>query len=222
MRRDDRRVMRGAAGDKVDLPPLRGVLLSPAKLLAEIDALARHAPQQRMRHDLGLLVDLLEHEVRVSAAVRHRRVPIEVHRLLRVFHSIEVKKLAALFRYLRHLVVIHKPDVARILQQRRGVGGAEALVLRVAHDQRRALAGHPDLVRLVIEHDDEREGAADALRQLYDRRLRVSVVDIAEVLHGGFRIRLRVELYPVRLQVGAYLARVLDDAVMHQHHAVIA
>ena len=92
----------------------------------------------------------------------------------------------------------------------------------ITADQRRALAGHPDLVRLVIEHDDEREGAADALRQLYDRRLRVSVVDIAEVLHGGFRIRLRVELYPVRLKVGAYLARVLDNAVMHQHHAVIA
>ena len=107
----------------------------------------------------------------------------------------EVEELAALARYLRHFVVVHEPYVVRELKQRGRVGGAEALVPRVADDERRALARDPDLARFVVEHDDERESSADARRELHDGLLRVSVVDVAEVLHRGLRVGLGVEFY---------------------------
>ena len=195
MLRDYRGVVRRSAGDEVDALPLRGLLGSPRELAAEVDRVVRDAAQQRVRDDVGLFVNFLEHEVRVFAAVRHRGVPVEVHRGLLVLAAREVEELAALARYLRHFVVVHEPYVVRELKQRGRVGGAEALVPRVPDDERRALARDPDFARFVVEHDDEREGAADARRELHDGFLRVSVVDVAEVLHRGLRVGLGVELY---------------------------
>ena len=193
MLRDYRGVVRRAAGDEVDALPLRGLLGRPCELAAEVDRVVRDAAQQRVRDDVGLFVNFLEHEVRVFAAVRHRGVPVEVHRGLLVLAAREVEELAALARYLRHFVVVHEPYVVSELKQRRRVGGAEALVPRVPDDERRALARDPDFARFVVEHDDEREGAADARRELHDGFLRVSVVDVAEVLHRGLRVGLGVE-----------------------------
>ena len=222
MLRDYRRVVRRAAGYEVDALPLRRLFWRPCKLAGEVHLVVRDAAQQRVRDDVWLFVDFLEHEMRVFSAVRHRGVPVEVHRGLLMLAAREVEEFAALARYLRHLVVVHEPDVVSEFEQRRRVGGAESLVARVSDDERRTLARYPDFARLVIEHYDERECAADARRELHDGLLRVSVVDVAEILHRGLRVGLCVELYPLRFELGADVARVLDDAVVDEHDAVVA
>ena len=76
MLRDYRCVVRRAAGYEMYLRPARGLLGRPRKFTAQVYGVVRDAPKQCVCYDVRLFVDLLQHEVRVFAAVRHGRVPV--------------------------------------------------------------------------------------------------------------------------------------------------
>ena len=57
---------------------------------------------------------------------------------------------------LRDVALLEDDEPARHRQQRRDVGGDEVLVLAQADDDRAALAGEHDAVRVVLRHHRER------------------------------------------------------------------
>src|SRR3954452_20598455 len=152
------------------------------------DALA-----QRLCDRFRLLVDLLQHERLVAAALRLLVVPVELldRRLL---------DLGALDEEARalgcdgdDLTVVGKDRAPRLAEKRRDIRGEEALPVPEADDERRLVAHADEALRLVVVYRDDREMPLEERVDLADRRSQVAVVDTLEQVDDHLRVRLRGE-----------------------------
>ena len=108
-----------------------------------------------------------------------------------------------------------------MLQDRRHIGGDEHLAVAEAdrHAAGIAEAGSHQRLRLALGQHDDRAGAAQ-LRQRQTHRLGqrpVALIVQPDQVRDHLGVGVRLELDPLRLQLGAQLAEVLDDAVLHDH-----
>ena len=170
-----------------------------------------------MPHDLGLLVDLLGHEVLVVALVDQRRGCRGLHRVALDHRALFVADLDARVRHHRPIAVVEIGDRVGERRERDGVRAQVHLALAVADRERRAFAGANHQVFFAREQKGKREGAA----QLSERGLdgldrRLALVHLLrDQVNDHFGIGFAGELRAVLAERFAQLAEILDDAVVH-------
>ena len=114
--------------------------------------------------------------------------------------------------------VIH---VASVFQNCRDIRSHIGLTIRNADDHRAILTCHPDLARIIPEHQLKSIGTTDTHHRLSDGINRTEVVLFIIVVHqldDHFRIRLTIECITVLQQLFFQFGIVLDDAVMYANY----
>ncbi len=130
--------------------------------------LVEHGPAGVGRgHGVGLLLDLLAHEVVPSALLGLHRVPLQPAHGALGAGAAAVVDHGPVARQARDVAVLEEDHVARVGDERGRVGGEELLAVGQPEAQRRPVARHDDL--LVRAH----------------RRDRGEGVVAAQVAHGG-------------------------------------
>ena len=179
---------------------------------------------ERVGDGLRLLEDLLLHVVAVGAeigraGVRHHRLRCALHWPVVAFGvGVRDPRLAKL--QVDHVAFFEIDDLVGDAGQRHGVGSDEVLARTCdgseAEHQRRALASADDAVRLVAAEHGDGIGAMKARQRSLYRVEQVAVVEVVDEMGDDFGIGLGDEVVALRLQLGAQVVVVLDDAVVHQ------
>ena len=185
----------------------------------------RHAVARKgvegVRHRLGLLVDLLHHEVLVAGFFGGLRIPLDGGEGL--FNDVAVQVVEGHLARLQ-AAQLHVADVVNIpgeLEDGRRVGGQEGLPFAHADDHGAVFPGGPDLAGIVLEHHRQRVGAADAHHGMVDgvhRGALVFLVVIIDELHRHLGVGGGIKAVALFGQLVFQLLVVLDDAVVHRHH----
>jgi hypothetical protein len=175
-----------------------------------------------LRDGARLLVDLLEHVMRVIALFRRigrefALVDLAVHG-----RAVVVEDPEAFAAHFRHVAFLENGELVRHGQQRGDVRGDEVLAVADADDDRAALARQDDAFRIVLRDHCQRIGAFE-LRHRGTHRLE-QVARLLQVIvnpmRDDFRVRLGAELVTGGLQFVAQLVVVLDDAVVNDRNPV--
>ena len=126
---------------------------------------------ERVADDLGLLVDLLGHEVTVIALFREQasgRAPLDA--ALDPF-AVAVANVGALARHDDPVALLEIGDAVGERRERERVGAQIHLAVAVADRERRALPRADQEVVLALEQIDERERAAQPAERRVNRLL---------------------------------------------------
>lgn len=165
---------------------------------------------------------LLLHEVAVRAQLqRGQRHVGHVHVALDRF-VLAVEHLDAFARHFGGVALFQEDHAARGLQDRGDIRGDEVLALAQADQQRAAHAGADHAVRFLTADHGQRIRTGEFLHRVLQCRQQV-VTALQVVVHqvgNDFRVGLRLEHVAKRTELFALLFVVLDDAVVHQRHAV--
>jgi hypothetical protein len=116
---------------------------------------------QRPRARLGLLVDLLQHEVRKRSPVVRFVTPRHLRRALLGRPVVERHGAVAVGLDGGELPVIEVDDLTRVAHERRGVRGDEHLALPDADHHGAAVARHHESIGMACIHDGEAVGPVD-------------------------------------------------------------
>ena len=215
----------GAARDDVDA--VDEVELFHGKVqLVDGKGAAHQTARKRVADDARLLVDLLEHEVGISALLGHVEVPIHV-RDLGVLDDLAGGGVIghAFGRQPCQLAVVHDHHVARGVDHGDDVAGNVGALGALAHHQRGILARCHDGARLVGGDDGQGVRAHQTLACSADGGQQVGRA-VAQRLLDQMRHHLGVgvagEGMPRGLQLLAQVGEVLDDAVVHHGDAAVA
>ena len=209
----------GTAGDDEDAIDGRKVLLAHAQLVEKDTLLAQTALEQAL-DGLGLLGDLLLHEVGVAAERCRGGVPVDVE-------GARVLDGGALGVVDGHLAgLLEEGDLAVLELDHVGghacegcdVRGGIGAVGRGGNHERRAVAGNHELAGGVGAHDGERPGALEAAHGVAHGRDQVALAGtVPGVLHEvrhDLGVGVGGKGVAIAGQVAAELAVVLDDAVV--------
>ena len=215
---------RGAAADDVNVLNVAQTLVGQAVVL-EADRVVLDARLYSVGNCLGLLHDLLEHEVLIAALFCGGHIPVDrldflLDNVAELVHDNDLIRTND-----SDLVVIEDDEAAGTADDSGDVGGNHVLTLADADNERIVAAGRNDFLRVVHGHNAERVGAAqtlygreDGLRQI----LLLAGVKIINKVRDGLGIGLRFELVAMRLKAGAQLLVVFDDAVVHNGDLALA
>ena len=223
--RDKAGMVAGAARD--DVNTVDEVELFNGKVqLIDGKSTAHQTARQRVADDARLLVDLLEHEVGVSALLGHVEVPVNV-RDPGIFDDLASGGVVrhALGRELGQLAIVHDHHVARGVDHGDDVAGNIGAFHALAHHQRGVLARGHDGARLIGGHDGQRIGAHQTLAcgtnggQQVGRAVAQRLLD---QMRHHFGVGVAGEGMPRGLQLLAQVGEVLDDAVVHHGDAAVA
>ena len=171
-----------------------------------------------MAQGLGLLHDLLEHEVLIAALLRRPDLPVHVGDLLLNGLHEGVVALDAVPGQHRRLAVVHVGHLAGVADDGGHVAGQKHAVLAVAQNQRAVLADGDDPIRLVGADDAQGVGALNAPQAAAHGLQQAHPAGVHKVLHqlGHYLgVGLRDEADPLPLEKRLQLGVVLDDAVVH-------
>ena len=182
----------------------------------------RKALLERVRDRARLLVDLLQHVVRIGAALgRIRRQIALAHRPLHDV-PIAIDDPHAPAAHFGDVALLEEDEAPRDGQQRRDVRGHEILILAEPEHDRATLARHDQPLGLVLAHHRECVGplklghrGTHGLEEVLDG-LQVIVDAVGDDLGVG----LGGEPVAAALEIGTQLLVVLDDAVVHDREAV--
>ena len=119
------------------------------------DRPAAHGVAQR----LGLLEDLLEHEMVIAAQIDVARLQFERLHAVMDFALVAMDDAQRVGRNNRNLMLGQINDLVGVADQRRSVAGDEVFVFAHAHHQRAAVPGSNDHVGIVVENDRQAIGA---------------------------------------------------------------
>ena len=170
----------------------------------------RHADGAR------LLVDLLEHEVRISVLLGVGRAPVGLDDPRGERSSTKGSDADAPRRQDGHLAVLDDLDLARVGQQRGDVRRQQLTAGAGGDDQRRApVARGDDDVRLARRDDGEGEGAAQAIDRARRRLLQGQVAETLDEVNDHLGVGARREHVARALQLLSELGVIFDDAVVH-------
>ena len=159
--RDQAGVVGRAARDDDDLVDVAQVLVGQPHLVEREPPSSVEPAEQGVGDGLGLLGDLLEHEVVVAALLGGGDVPVDVEGLAVDGVAGEVGDGVAVGADLDDLVLTELDGVAGVADEGRDVAGEEVLALADAEHQRRVAAGADDDPGRVAVHRDQGEGALE-------------------------------------------------------------
>ena len=119
-----------------------------------VSTLQINASAHTVMNTIGLLKNLLQHEMRITALLQ--LAEIERHRLylVRALHILEIHH----FQFLPttnngYLLIFQIDHLVRIFHNRRGIGCQEEFILPDTHHQRTAFARSNNLIRILpVEH----------------------------------------------------------------------
>ena len=209
----------GAAGDDEYLVDLAQFLVGEP-LLVEHDPVAHEMPEQGLGHRGGLLGDLFEHEVLVTALFRGGQVPIDMKlAIFDIFVAVEVADPVAVRGDHHGLVLAEFDRLAGVLDEGRDIGAHEHLAVADTEYQRRRAPGGDDGAGLVGVGEHQSEVALEPAQHgkhgggEVTGRLTV-VIGLRHQMHGDLGVGVAGKLDPERLQLLTQRCEVLDDAVV--------
>ena len=213
----------GAAGHDEDLVDVAELLIRQA-LLVQHDPVVDEVAQQRVRYRVGLLGDLLEHEVLVAALLGGRGVPVDVEpAVVDVRHggvAVEIGDPVAPGGDDHRLVLAQLDGLAGVFDERRDVGADEHLAVTHAEHQRGRPPRSHDRARLVGMGEHQGEMPFQAAQHGQHRRREIAGVPTVGELarHQVYRdlgVGVAGELHARELQLVTQRGVVLDDAVVY-------
>ena len=210
---DERGVVGRAAGDHLDAIDAGQAVADRIELL-EADGVAAQPSGHGRRQRRGLLVDLLEHEVRVAALLGRFRGPRNDVDGAIDRRSGAVRDRGRARAQIRHVAVGQEDDPLGVGHDRRRVRGQEALAVADADDQRGVQPGADQAIRLVAMHHHQGVGALEPSQGGPDRVGEIAFVGVLDEVGHDLRVRLGLEDVSAGHQLVAQLAEVLDDAVV--------
>ena len=147
-----------------------------------------------------------------------------MHRAHLALHALVAAVAARHDPVLAHLQVDHVTlfevvDLVGHAGQRHRVGGEKTLAVADPQHQRRALARADHALRLVAAEHRQRVGPLQPPRGLLDGVEQVALVQRIDQVRDDLGVGLAREHVAARLQLGAQLVVVLDDAVVDQRDA---
>ena len=163
-------------------------------------------------------MDFFHHEMLKAAFFSCFCIPLDLGGLLLDFITIQIIKVSLTRNELCKLKVANVIHVASVFQNCRDIRSHIGLTIRNADDHRTILTCHPDLARIIPEHQLKSVGTTDTHHRLSDGINRTKVVLFIIVVHqldDHFRIRLTIECITVLQQLFFQFGIVLDDAVMY-------
>ena len=170
-RADERRVVGAAAGDQLDPVDRAQDLLEPGQFLDVDPVVAGHPAGDGLAERLGLLVDLLEHEVLVAALLGGLGRPVDRRSPCRSSGRPSTSVIVTPHgSQVGDVAVLEEHDPVRVGEDRGHVGGQEALPVREAHDERHVVAGPDQAIALAPVHRDDGVGALGLAQGVAQRR----------------------------------------------------
>ncbi len=218
LRADLARVVRRAAAE--DLHPLEVARLTRRQVqAAEVrggEALVE-AAGEGAQDGRGLLVDLLAQEVLVPGRVVVRGGGLRGRGLLGDGARVEREGGEPARAHDGQFAVVEVHDLARVADHGRDVGRGEHLLLADAEDDRAAVARHDDHAGQLAVHNRDAVRADDLVQRAAHRVLEAQARGRlrGDQVHEDFGVGLGGEGHAVRLELGAQVVGVLDDAVVH-------
>ena len=180
-------------------------------------ALIINAPGQALAHYFGLLVNLLEHEVLVSALLSRGNIPVNVQWSYRKFLPIKVRYPHPFGQKYGNSVILKNDYASRIGEESRNVACQHGLPFAKANDQGRSIAGANNLLRLALADHNQGIGSAQTLHCTTNGFLKSNTFRVLAPDHmsGNFRIRITSELTSLLSQFGLEVKVVLNYPVMN-------
>ena len=181
-----------AAGNDIDIAEITDLLFCQGNIL-QADFSVLDDGVDGILDSLGLLVDLLHHEMLKTALFGSFRIPLDLGQFLGDLFLIQIIELCGACSESADLVVADIIDVSGVAQDRGNIGGDIGLVLPDADDHGAVLTGNENLIGIILEHEGQGIGAAHADHCAHDGIDRAHVVFfqvIVDCLDGDFRIRL--------------------------------
>ena len=214
---DHTHVIAGAAGDDEDAGDLPDVVLGHVQVVQHHPAVP-DAGRDGLADGLGLLHDLLEHEVRIAALLGGGHVPVHLAVLLLHRHQLVVEHIHGVGGQDGDLAVVHISDLPGVLQHGGHVGGDIVAALAVADDEGTVLPGGDQGVGIVGTDDAQGVGALDPAQAAAHGLQHIAALVVVELQQLGHHlgVRIGVECDAQLLQVLLQLQIVLDNAVVDQ------
>ena len=208
-------MVRGAAGNDIDLVEACELLVGDVKLVKR-DALRRKPALEQALDGLGLLGNLLGHEVGPTAQARRGGVPVDMEDLGRDRGTLGIDKLdGAIGAHAADLAVCQHDHVMRHAEEHREVRGARAAAFRARKHQRRSLARDDNLARELGAYDGERVGALDLRDRLLHSGHEVALVGCLDKVDDHLGVGVARKTMSLAHEALAKLGVVFDDAVVH-------
>ena len=176
--------------------------------------MAGHPAGDRLAQRLGLLVDLLEHEVVVAALLGGLGRPVDGGDRALPQGALDVGDRDAPRAQVGDVAILEEDDLVGVGEDRRHVRGEEALAVGQADHQRHVLAGPDQSVALAAVHDDDGVGTLELSQRVAERVGQVALVGLLDEMGDRLGVGLRGEGVPARLEPVAELPEVLDDPVV--------
>ena len=131
------------------------------ELLEPDVVLAGHPTGDRLAQRLGLLVDLLEHEVLVAALLGGLRRPVDRRDRALLGSAVDIGDRHAARVQVRDIAVLEEDDLVRVGEDRGDVARQERFAVGQPDDERHILAGADQPVAFAAMHHGDRVRALD-------------------------------------------------------------
>src|SRR5437667_10490663 len=211
---DEGRVMGAAARHELDALSARQGLRQAVELLDVDVAVATHPPEDRLAERLRLLVDLLEHEMLVTALLGGLRRPRDQRLGALAADAVDTGDLDARRPDVGTLALLEEDDPPGVREDRGNVARDEGFLPIQPDDERDVLASANEPADLALVHDDEgirtlelAEGRTHGIRE-------IALIGLLDEVRDRLRVGLGRQRVTARLEPIAQLAEVLDDAVV--------
>ena len=206
-----------ATGNNIDLLKVFNFVLGDLHT-GQVDSAVLDHRVKGILNSFRLLMDFFHHEMLKAAFFSCFCIPLDFSGLLLDLISIEIIKMSLAWNKFCKLKVTNIIYIASVFQNCRDIRSHIGLTIRNADDHRAILTCHPDLARIILEHQLKSVGTTDTHHRLSDGINRTEVVLFIIVVHqldDHFRIRLAIECITVLQQLFFQFGIVLDDAVMY-------
>ena len=163
-------------------------------------------------------MDFFHHEMLKAAFFGSLGIPLDFSGLLLDFITVQVIEMSFTRSQFCELKVANVIHVASIFQNCRDIRSHIGLTICNADNHRAVLTRHPNLTRIIPEHQLKSVGTTDTHHRLSDGINRTEIVLFIIVVHqldDHFRIRLTIECITVLQQLFFQFGIVLDDAIMY-------
>ncbi len=177
------------------------------------------AASKRIAHRVGLLVNLLEEEVRIAVLLCLLGLPVDGDDSRLDSGSVQLLQRYPVGSGGNDLAFAKQRDALCVRDQRGDIAADEHLAAPEPDDQWRVHARTHHAVRLVSGDDHQRAGALHAVERTTHRAREVAVERILDQVRHHLGVGLTEELVAARYQLRAQLAIVFDDAVVDDVNA---
>ena len=179
------------------------------------------APAHRVENRLRLFVNLLQHEVWESALFRCGGIPGDLRQFPFNRLTLDIGEMDVSRGHDRHIALFEVSDVTCMGQHGHDIGRDEGRLGGCAHDQRTSRARRDHRPRFQLRNDGERITPSHILRGSSYRfgQLHALLEIFIDQMRHDLRVRFRVKLVSLFLQLLFQWLIVFDDAVVHEHAA---